>query len=154
LAPSSDVVDALRVPLRACAVPPPGFDAYMTGAIFAAYLEQIVGAEAHIEGVPLVASARILQVGPPPSFNPRRHHHHHHRHHHQFLTLLLTLLLLFLQFESQYANTINQYGACSVLRLDRPEDENDFSNVFHVSINQRPAQAADVMTLFSGACVP
>ncbi|ELR22146.1 ribonuclease, putative [Acanthamoeba castellanii str. Neff] len=87
-----------------------GFDAYMTGAIFAAYLEQIVGAEAHIEGVPLVASARILQ----------------------------------------YANTINQYGACSVLRLDRPEDENDFSNVFHVSINQRPAQAADVMTLFDG----
>jgi hypothetical protein len=38
-----------------------------------------------------------------------------------------------------------------VLRLDRPEDENDFSNVFHVSINQRPAQAADVMTLFDGA---
>jgi hypothetical protein len=37
-----------------------------------------------------------------------------------------------------------------VLRLDRPEDENDFSNVFHVSIQQLPAQAADVMTLFDG----
>jgi hypothetical protein len=34
----------------------------MTGAIFAAYVEQIVGAEAHIEGVPLVASPKILQV--------------------------------------------------------------------------------------------
>jgi hypothetical protein len=132
-------------------VSPPGFDAYMTGAIFAAYLEQIVGAEAHIEGVPLVASAKILQVGPPPSFRRRRrrrrrrHHHHHHHHHrcHHYSSPFTRI--------TQYANTINQYGACSVLRLDRPEDENDFSNVFHVSINQRSAQAADVMTLFDGA---
>lgn len=106
----------------------------MTGAIFAAFVEQIVGQQAHPETGALVLDQKMLQ----------------------------------------HANTLNQWGACTVLHLDRPngassrpsirigtvltwsnpKEEFDFSNVFHVMFTESAASPAEIMTLFDGERYP
>jgi len=88
-----------------------GFDAFMTGTVFAAFVEQIVGPSAHTESDSFVLNRALLG----------------------------------------YGNSLAIWGACPVMRLDRPDEEFDFSNVYHVSFTDAAAASTnDLMALFNG----
>jgi len=48
----------------------------------------------------------------------------------------------------KYANSLNQYGWFSSFRLDRTKEDNNFSNVFHLSFTDSTIQTGDILSLF------